>query len=798
MQMSLRIVSAACIVAAALVTPGCGKKLSNTLGLPNQPPTVHLTSAPPVSSGALQVSHRMSWTANDPDGRVDHYLIALNPRSVVRVDASWQSVRDQERTLTLRRATPGALRKDADDGRELTVFAVRAVDDRGAVSDPAYRAMFADNIAPSVRITSPVPNHLITALVRPDIRIRWQGNDPDGSVPSHLAKYKIKLLAEGNPEFPLEVALSDPDSLRRLYAPAFAGWDSVPGDSLAHTFTGLEISHDYLFAITGFDEAGDYDPVFSLDTNMLFLHIAFSSTLGPRITMYNDYFNFGYRSGGFSTDPAVEVPVDAPADEPFTLNWSAQPAPGYFISGYRWSLDIVDVNDETPRHGRNGLAHWSKWDLTTGFASVGPFHGPAADHTHWLYIEAADDLGEISLGIVRLIQVRTTFESDLLIVDDTRLLADQVSLTRRDSIAAPGGGWPTAAELDTFLYARGGVRWRMYPAGTLSGPGLFAGYHYDTLGTRTGRLDPTVPLDVLGRYRHVIWILDPISALYNKNGDDPSRPISALRYMSARNHLNTLAAYASAGGQLWLLGGGAGEGAAISYSKPGRGSDLGPDVFSAARGELVPGTMMYDIVHWRSEFTALRTRPILRSIAPMTMATRSRVDAGDESRELEAEARPSAINYGLLPLSLQMRDPGSDPLPPLRAPNSFYRPPAALEYLSMPNEITEERLPRGRHREAERDHAGRPPRLISVLDSLYRADASIPPGFPSINTCMTLFHGQESGQVIFSGFDIWTWQRTQCLQLVDGVLQGIWGLTRDPVARVAAVPQPAARDPGGR
>ena len=46
--------------------------------------------------------------------------------------------------------------------------------------------------------------------------------------------------------------------------------------------------------------------------------------------------------------------------------------------------------------------------------------------------------------------------------------------------------WPAKTELDTFLFARGGVRWRYYqPATQLSPPGVFNGYDFDTLGTRT-------------------------------------------------------------------------------------------------------------------------------------------------------------------------------------------------------------------------------------------------------------------------------------------------------------------------
>jgi hypothetical protein len=52
---------------------------------------------------------------------------------------------------------------------------------------------------------------------------------------------------------------------------------------------------------------------------------------------------------------------------------------------------------------------------------------------------------------------------------------------------------------------------------------------------------------------------------------------------------------------------------------------------------------------------------------------------------------------------------------------------------------------------------------------------------------MTLYRGSECGEVIMTGVDIWSWSRSSCMGLVDGVLQGVWGLQRDPGApRVAS------------
>ena len=58
------------------------------------------------------------------------------------------------------------------------------------------------------------------------------------------------------------------------------------------------------------------------------------------------------------------------------------------------------------------------WTLS---ATVGPFGG---GEEHRFYIEALDNNGLRSLGIVRFQVVEATLENPLLIVDDTRLLGD--------------------------------------------------------------------------------------------------------------------------------------------------------------------------------------------------------------------------------------------------------------------------------------------------------------------------------------------------------------------------------------
>jgi hypothetical protein len=196
---------------------------------------------------------------------------------------------------------------------------------------------------------------------------------------------------------------------------------------------------------------------------------------------------------------------------------------------------------------------------------------------------------------------------------------------------------------------------------------------------------------------------------------------------------------------LWLAGGGAALASLREFDAPRSPSN----VYSAALGELTQGRLMYDSAHWRSEITVLKSLRAVRS---------SRAVGG----------WPGAPDYSELPAELDEMTPATDPLPPLRA-NAVYLSQYAAEHLTKANSIVELDNP-----DPNVGHA------ISTLDTLYEThggDAGS--GWP----VMTLYHGRENNTFVFSGFPLWYFQRAQTIQVVDFVLQRVWGLTRRPVAR---------------
>jgi len=64
---------------------------------------------------------------------------------------------------------------------------------------------------------------------------------------------------------------------------------------------------------------------------------------------------------------------------------------------------------------------------------------------------------------------------------------------------------------------------------------------------------------------------------------------------------------------------------------------------------------------------------------------------------------------------------------------------------------------------------------------------------------MTYYHGAENAPFVITGFNLWNFRRSDCVALVDFVLQQLWGLPRSaPVAGPVVVTDVDARRPNGR
>ena len=724
----------------------------NELHLPvvvNQRPIVELTYAPASATIPYSYAYQLYWRGFDPDGRVERYLYCVDPPTVAGADTPWVVSRENRHLFLFRSDDPDSLGTKARPGG-YHVFVLKAVDNAGLFSCPLVEAFFSYTAAPKVLFVKPKPNPLVWPVLPPVTTFTFTGVDADGQARKLPVSYKYKLFMEGGAEFDFRTLIAQPDLLRRQYAPAFAGWDSLTGDTCQVQAPSMVPGHEYVLAVVAFDEAGAYSPVFSYDGNLLRFLCEYTGKQGPRFTVWNEYFVQSYGSGGYNTDPSSYVHVEVPYGRKIGFNWTAAAQNGADLNSFRWALDIERLDDETPRSDEGtDWGHWSLAALGTTSAQVGPFAGTGPDslEQHLLYVEAEDSNGLKSLAIIQFRVIRPSFEKTLLFVNDTRFTPDHSIRSRPDSTITPGGLWPSAAELDTFLFARGGVRWRYYlPVTTLSPPGIFNGYSFDTLGTRSLNMG-VLPLSVLLGYEHVVWMCDP-AVPFTQPPYYGVSPMPALRWMNRADQTKVLELYCGIGGSTWLMGGGVGYNSLVDFNL--KSNDLPTMAFSAVAGELIPGRLMFDAPHWRSEIV-LKT------------------PTGAARNQALKPAWPGAPDYSSLPAVLAARTTRTDPLPPERTSSAFYSGLFAGEVLSQPNPILE-------------DLGSDPdqPVLVPMLDTLYFATGGDAGQSMPI---MTYYHGREGGPVVCSGFPLWYFQRAQAIQLADFVLQRIWGLSRQPVQR---------------
>ncbi|MEQ1834236.1 MAG: hypothetical protein ABL977_14405 [Candidatus Eisenbacteria bacterium] len=763
MSRSRRALSAlARVVPLLLAAAGCSKLHPPTWL--NLRPSVEFTQAPVSADPADRAfyAYKVFWSGNDPDGKVDHFEYCIDPAGA---ETTWVATPKSEETLFFRSPEPDPITGAVRTAQGFHVLVLRAVDNHGARSAVRSRSFYSWTVAPSVSIVAPLPNRLIDASVTPSVIIHWQGQDPDGQRTQRPVSYRYKLFKLSDPRT-TGWMLSDSDSLRRQEARnGFAGWDSSGADTTVARYTNLAPKSEWLFVVVAFDEAGAYSPVFSPDENMLHMVVSTANENGPRIHVFNEFVDFTYDSGGYTADPLRWIKLEAPFGTTLRFHWDALASPGATIQDYRWCLDIPNLTDETQRSDEeNDYVHWSH---RSAFMTSCVLRG-LSEGVHLLYIEARDNNGFASLGVVAITVVKASFERDLLVVDDTRYEVDKQAAT--GCLGLYTTRWPTATELDTFLYARGGVPWRCTAdpaAASLSAPGVMSGYSYDTLGTRRGFEIPTLGarLADIGHYRHVIWMVDGLGA-GNIDATSPIAPSTVLRFMSAAGHASTLAAFTLAGGRVWLCGGGSATASLADFNK--RRNDTDAPVFSNVEGELVSGRILYDGAHWRSALqVARRAATVRRAARAEQMVSRpwSHPDAwgGPDVR---------SPDYTRLPAEMRRRDPATDPMPPTRGDRAslYYLDQFALEYLIEPNLVIEDVDP-------DADAF----RFESVLDTLMEAESFALPRSPA--PVMTRYHGSEANQFVFSGFAPWDFRRDDCIQLFDFVLQELWRLPRQGVDR---------------
>lgn len=190
--------AATMLAAAALLLAGCSENVFIGADGANAPPTIQLVNGP-VEQGVVGYTVELSWLGEDRDGRVERYEFVIcegNPLGFNREDtvgiARWtKTVRTDSvfKLLADHYDTTVTIGASAYSRYERThTFFIRAVDDRGYRSEPAYRSFTTWTLAPVVTIDFPpnaFPGH--AQMLPPIINFHWEGVDPRDD-PWHVAQ----------------------------------------------------------------------------------------------------------------------------------------------------------------------------------------------------------------------------------------------------------------------------------------------------------------------------------------------------------------------------------------------------------------------------------------------------------------------------------------------------------------------------------------------------------------------------------------------------------------------------------
>jgi len=380
----------------------------------NQPPTIRITNGPIEGDSVVYRVH-FYWIGNDPDGRVNYYEyvfaegdpIGFDPADTTGLDKWFKTTskdsifklmtEEYDSTITISNNPYARFSK-------VYTFFIRAVDDRGARSLPAYRSFTAQNLAPHAFIIhpkNPIPGHSQFLGMR--VKFIWEGKDPIDVPWNYQDVDSIRHMCIRFSGFSIDELNKYPERYESYWSPWI--WYDSPDDSGRSTIVGddeiLELNRSYILAVQAKDEAGAISSIFDKRTNVR--HFMPMKPTGPLLVVRDPIL------GKFSfigTNLGADV-IYLPGGFPLNFSWKGDAGNyGGVVSSYRYGWDVEDLNDPTD------------WDVLPS-----PYHKAAPEKRfysgiHTLYIEAVDDFGITTLAQIEINIIPVTMERNLLWVDD--------------------------------------------------------------------------------------------------------------------------------------------------------------------------------------------------------------------------------------------------------------------------------------------------------------------------------------------------------------------------------------------
>jgi hypothetical protein len=413
-------IACATLLATSLIV-GCASEQFVGTTTSNTPPEVWLATAPPEGSTVHYQVH-MFWGGFDEDGKISHFEYTITDNGAgafapadTTGDDKWHRTEAGDSVFIV--TADSLLDSTRVDFEEMApyefvrshTFFVRAVDDNGAKSKPAYRSFTARTLSPTIQIDVPRAPGVGLAIVPPLITFHWTGRDyvdtkDNPQDPHSVRTIIINTIRFGSDdELALTYIRENPD------APEWTDWTpwDAPGDSGRFWQPAIPLPIGrYLFAVQARDEAGAVSPVFDRETNVRWIRVD-DRTTGPVLTVRNEFMRFPVKTSSSTTPPAI---LNVPAGLELRFDWDADASSyGGVVAGYRYGWDIEDLTND------------DQWDI-----SYTPFIGPTAKSpvrklfygVHTFHIETRDNNGFVTRAPITINVVPLTMDRAVLVIDD--------------------------------------------------------------------------------------------------------------------------------------------------------------------------------------------------------------------------------------------------------------------------------------------------------------------------------------------------------------------------------------------
>jgi hypothetical protein len=390
-----------------VVSTGCDEKKGQLI--PNIPPEVRLTAFPP-DSGTSGYDVEFFWEGWDSDGEIDYFLRAIDPPDMYDMqDSVWTRTDDNSGSFIFEAADYDTLYhwREPQIASSWHVFVIKAVDDMGASSDPAYLAFNSSTIAPRSQIRTPPPVGGIqeyrgsSQRVGLKVTFRWDGDDVDGLLSTGPVGYLFKVTDVGGE--------SAWNRLASIVWEDTSEWIEY-GPNERRVTLDLDDGHNYAVTVRAVDEAGAAEPLLLLNGNMLWVGARKSSSF-PDLTLNSQVLGERTWHGWSQDTETYEVPVGSRYELEALGNagWY-----GGMITGYSHAWDISDLESEETDPDGDGA--WTPWSarrdvITAEFSEIGD---------HFLHVRCKDDGGGRALASVKFHVLPLDPPKNLCYIDDWR------------------------------------------------------------------------------------------------------------------------------------------------------------------------------------------------------------------------------------------------------------------------------------------------------------------------------------------------------------------------------------------